>query len=112
MGAKWQLCGADSLFHQINVQMYQTQMGGKKEVVSVFFCSLLLLVKFQNKSSKNCLVYMQKQEKMELSRCSRSVILKSYFATPNVHRDKGTVKVRVLSSQTAFVFLLAIRWSL
>lgn len=86
--------------------------GKKKEIVSVFFCSLLLLVKFQNKSSKNCLVYMQKQEKMELSRCSRSVILKSSFAAPNVHRDKGTVKVRVLSSQTAFVFLLAIRWSL
>lgn len=49
---------------------------------------------------------------MELSRYSGSMILKSYFAAPNVHRDKGTVKVRVLSSQTAFVFLLALRWSL
>lgn len=49
---------------------------------------------------------------MELSRCSGSVILKSYFAASNVHRDKGRVKGRVLSSQTAFVFLLALRWSL
>lgn len=55
---------------------------------------------------------MQKQEEMELSRCSGSVILKSYFAASNVHRDKGRVKVRVLSSQTAFVFLLALRGSL
>lgn len=55
---------------------------------------------------------MQKQEEMELSRCSGSVILKSYFAASNVHRDEGRVKVRVLSSQTAFVFLLALRWSL
>lgn len=46
---------------------------------------------------------------MELSRGSGSAILRSYFAAPNVHRDKGMVKVRVLSSQTAFVLLLALR---
>lgn len=88
------------------------RLKNQNEVVSVFFCSLLLLVKFQKKSSRNCLVYMQKQEEMELSRCSGSVILKSYFAASNVHRDKGRVKVRVLSSQTDFVFLLALRGSL
>lgn len=89
-----------------------TDVKNNNEVVSVFFSSFLLLVKFQKKSSKHCLGYMQKQEEMELSRCSGSVILKSYFAASNVHRDKGTVKVRVLSSQTAFIFLLALRWSL